>query len=145
MSKKYETLANFGDALVYVFINLFYSYHHGDLHLVATDGDDEIYMGSGFRRGERDRIAYPGRQGICSSVRQCARRSQLEHHRLAQITQRMRGVTEWSRRMGRAGTSAERTAELVVHASGPQLVVEKCRVAVGQRPNRKVCGDCAQT
>ena len=28
MSKKYETLANFGDALVYLIINLFYSYHH---------------------------------------------------------------------------------------------------------------------
>ena len=31
ISEKYETLANFGDALVYIIINLLYSYHHGDL------------------------------------------------------------------------------------------------------------------
>jgi hypothetical protein len=37
MSKKYETLANFGDALVYVFINLFYSHHYGDLLYIQAN------------------------------------------------------------------------------------------------------------
>ena len=37
-----------GYLLVYIITNLLYSYQHGDLQLVASDGDNEIYIGSGF-------------------------------------------------------------------------------------------------